>query len=140
MSQILIIVAASVFLLMGGGHGILTLKDLKNPKAFTPRDPELRKAMQQSSIGFHPTINLWDAWIGFNLTHSLGLILFGAAFLHVGVFEPLAFAQSPLLQTCAVVVSAIYLVLSLKFFFSKPVIGSAMGLVCFAIAAALAYA
>lgn len=61
MSQIFIIVAASVFLLMGGAHGILTLRDLKNPKAFTPRDPELRKAMQQSSIRLHPTINLWNA-------------------------------------------------------------------------------
>jgi hypothetical protein len=140
MSQIFIIVAASVFLLLGSLHGIFTLKDLKNPKAFTPRDPELRKAMQQSSIGLHRTINLWDAWMGFNLTHSLGLILFGAAFLHVGVFEPIAFAQSPLLQACAVVVSALYLVLSLKFFFSKPVIGSAIGLACFAIAAGLAYA
>lgn len=140
MSQILIIVAASVFMLLGAGHGVLTLKDLKNPKAFTPRDPELRKAMQQSSIGLHRTINLWDAWLGFNLTHSLGLILFGAAFLHVGVFEPIAFAQSPLLQACAVGVSAIYLVLSLKFFFSKPAIGSAIGLVCFALAAGLAHA
>lgn len=140
MSQILVIVAASVFLLLGGAHGILTLKDLKNPKAFTPRDPELRKAMQQSSIGFHRTINLWDAWMGFNLSHSLGLILFGAAYLHVGVFEPIAFARSPLLQACAVVVSAIYLILSLKFWFSKPAIGSAIGLVCFALAASLAYA
>lgn len=139
-SQLLVVVAASVFLLLGSLHGILTLRDLKNPRAFTPRDPELRKAMQQSSIGLHRTANLWDAWMGFNLTHSLGLILFGAAFVHVGVFEPTAFAQSPLLQACAVVVSAIYLIVSLKFFFSKPVIGSAIGLVCFALAAGLAYA
>lgn len=139
MSQILIIVAASVFLLFGALHGILTLRDLKNPKAFTPRDPELRKAMQHSSIALHRTINLWDAWLGFNLSHSLGLILFGAAFLHVGVFEPIAFAKSPLLQACAVLVSAIYLILSLKFWFSRPAIGAAVGLVCFAIAVALAY-
>lgn len=140
MSQLLIIVAASVFLLLGGLHGVVTLKDLKNPKAFTPRDPELRKAMQQSSIAFHRTINLWDAWMGFNLTHSLGLVLIGAAFLHVGVFEPAAFAQSPLLQACAIGVSATYLILSLKFFFAQPAICSAFAMACFAIAAGLAYA
>lgn len=78
--------------------------------------------------------------MGFNLTHSLGLILFAGAFLYIGIFEPLAFTQSPLLQFCAVGVSAIYLILSIRFFFSKPVIGSSIGLICFAIAAGLAYA
>lgn len=140
MAQMLIIAAASVFLLLGLGHGILTLMDLKDPKTFTPRDPELRKAMQQSSIRLHRTINLWDAWLGFNLTHSLGLVLFGAAYVHVGVFEPTAFARSPLLQACAVGVSAIYLVLSIRFFFSRPVIGSAIALALFALATGLAYA
>ena len=140
MAQLLIIIAASPFLLMGAGHGILTLRDLKHPRAFTPRDPALRQAMQQSSIGLHPTINLWRAWLGFNLTHSLGLVLFGSAFLHVGIFEPTAFASSLLVQAVAVLVSAIYLVLSLAFFFSKPVISSTIGLVCFLVASGLAYA
>lgn len=139
MAQILVIIAASIFLLMGAGHGALTLRDLKHPKAFTPLSPALRQAMQQSSIALHPTINLWRAWLGFNLTHSLSLVLFGGALLYVGVFEPRAYASSALIQAVAVLVSAIYLVLSLKFFFSKPAIGSALGLVCFLIAAGMAY-
>ena len=139
MMQLLIVVAASIFALLGALHGILTLRDLKNPKAFTPRDPQLRLAMQQSGVRLHPAINLWKAWLGFNLSHSLGVVLFGAAFLHVGVFEPEAFAVSPLLQACAVVVAAIYLILSLKFWFSKPAIGSGMALACFAVAAVLAH-
>jgi hypothetical protein len=140
MAQLLIIVAASVFLFMGLLHGALTLRDLTHPRAFTPKDPALRQAMQQSSIGLHPSINLWKAWLGFNLTHSLGLVLFGAAFLHVGIFEPEAFASSPLLQAVAVLVSAIYQVLSVMFFFSKPAINSAVGLACFLVAAGLGYA
>lgn len=140
MIQLLIVIAASIFLLMGAGHGALTLRDLKHPRAFTPRDPVLLHAMQQSSIALHPTINLWRAWLGFNLTHSLGLVLFGGAFLHIGVFEPNAFASSLLIQAVAVLVSAIYLVLSLKFFFSKPAIGSTIGLVCFLAAAGSAHA
>ncbi|MDB5985609.1 MAG: hypothetical protein JWR16_662 [Nevskia sp.] len=138
MMQLLIVTAASIFVLLGALHGILTLRDLKNPKAFTPRDPQLRLAMQQSGVRLHPSINLWKAWLGFNLSHSLGVFLFGAAFLHVGVFEPDAFAASPLLQMCAVAVSAIYLILSLKFWFSKPAIGSGIALACFAAAAVLA--
>jgi hypothetical protein len=138
MAQVLIVIGGSIFLLLGLGHGALTLRDLRDPRAFTPRDPELRRAMQQSSIAFHRTINLWKAWMGFNLSHSLGLVLFGGAFLYVGVFEPDAFAASPLLQGCAVAVSAIYLVLSLLFWFSKPAIGSALALACFVLAVLLA--
>ena len=139
MSQLMIILAASIFLTLGSIHALLTLKDLKAPRAFTPRDPELLRAMQHSGIALHPSINLWDAYMGFNLTHSLGLMLFGAAYVYVGIFEPIAFAHSILLQGCAIGVSAIYLVLSIRFFFSKPAIGSAVATACFLLAAALAY-
>lgn len=125
---------------MGILHGAFTLRDLKNPRFFTPPDAALRQAMQESSVRFHPNINLWKAWLGFNLTHSLGLIFFGGAFLHVGIFEPKIFAALPLAQAVAVLVSAIYSVISLKFFFSKPAIYSAAGLICFLTAAGLAYA
>ncbi len=140
MVQLLVAIAGSIFLLLGVGHGLLTLRDLKDPRAFTPRDPELRKAMQQSSIAFHRTINLWKAWMGFNLSHSLGLVLFGAGFLYVGLVAPAAFVESALLQGCAVGVSAIYLALSLLFWFSKPAIGSGIALGCFVLAVLLAYA
>ena len=36
--------------------------------------------MQQSAIALNPSINLWRAWMGFNLTHSLGAVMFGGAF------------------------------------------------------------
>ncbi|HEX8452247.1 MAG TPA: hypothetical protein VF647_09140 [Longimicrobium sp.] len=140
MAQALVISGGSIFLLLGVLHGILTLRDLRNPRTFTPRDPELRRAMQRSSIAIHPATNLWKAWMGFNFSHSLGLMLFGGAFLYVGVFVPAAFAESPLLQGCAVGVSAIYLVLSLLFWFSKPAVGSGLALACFILAAIQAYA
>jgi hypothetical protein len=138
MSQALVVAGASIFLLLGVAHGVLTLRDLGKPRALTPRDPELRKAMQQSSLALDRTINLWKAWMGFNLSHSLGLMLFGAGFLYVGLREPGAFAASPLLQGCAVAVSAIYLVLSLLFWFSKPAVGTGLGLACFVLATLLA--
>jgi len=139
MTQLLIIIAALPFLLFGVGHGAITLRDLRHPRAFTPPDAMLRQAMQQSSIRFRPDINLWRAWLGFNLTHSLGLIVFGSAFLHVGVFQTDTFSSSLLVQMFAVVVSAAYLVVSIKYFFIHPVIGSAIGFVCFLAATGLAH-
>jgi len=140
MVRALVVAGGSIFLLLGALHGFLTLRDLKDPRTFTPRDPELRRAMRQSSIAIHPAANLWKAWMGFNLSHSLGLVLFGGAYLYAGVFVPGAFAASPLLQGCAVGVSAIYLALSLLFWFSKPAIGTGLALACFVVAAILAYA
>ena len=69
----------------------------------------------------------------------MGLIVFGAAYLHVGIFEPATFASSLIVQIFAVVVSASYLVVSIKYFFVHPVIGSSVGLVCFLAAAGLAH-
>jgi len=89
--QLLLIVGSSIFVLLGAAHGVLTLQDFGNPRNFTPRDAKIRTATQQSTIAFHPKINLWRAWLGFNLSHSLGLIMFGGAFLYVGIFHSLLF-------------------------------------------------
>lgn len=140
MVQVLIVIAAIPFLLFGIGHGALTLRDLKSPRAFTPHDSALREAMQKASLRFHPDLNLWRAWLGFNLTHSLGLIVFGGAFLHMGIFAPGNFASSLLVQAAAVGVAAAYVAVSFKFFFSRPLIGSSIGLACFIAAAGLAQA
>ncbi|MBA3694436.1 MAG: hypothetical protein H0W77_13540 [Acidobacteria bacterium] len=92
MVQLLLIVGSSIFVLFGAAHGVFILQDLSNPRNFTPRDATLRTAMQQSTIAFHPKINLWNAWLGFNLSHSLGLVMFGGAFLYVGIFHSLLFS------------------------------------------------
>lgn len=140
MAQILVIIASLIFVLLGGFHGFLTLKDLINPTAFTPTDPALREAMQQSRIALHPGVNLWKAWIGFNVTHSLSLIFFGAPFLYFGIVKPNIFMSSVILQAIAVLVSAIYVILCIKFFFLTPAIASVIGLICFIVAVGLANA
>jgi hypothetical protein len=52
MTQLLVVIAALPFLLFGLGHGLLTLRDLRNPRAFTPPDAALRDAMMQSRLRF----------------------------------------------------------------------------------------
>jgi hypothetical protein len=137
---LLIVVSGSIFLLFGALHGALTLRDLRHPQAFTPPDAALRLAMQQSTIRLDPSINLWRAWLGFNLTHSLGLVMFGGALLHVGLSAPAAFATSVALQAVAIGIAAIYLVVSWNYFFVRPTIGSAVGLGCLVLAGLLAWA
>jgi hypothetical protein len=134
---ILEIIGASIFLLLGIFHGILTLQDLSNPCTFVPPDKALLLAMQDSSINIHPQTNLWKAWLGFNLSHSLGLVMFGGTFLAIGLFDFEVFTDNYWLQSCALLIATAYLIMSLRFWFYKPAIGSGIALACFVLAAGL---
>lgn len=139
MFQLFVIAGAGIFSLLGLIHAIYTFQDLSRPRHFTPRDAGLRAAMQQAAVALHPKINLWKAWLGFHFSHSLGLLMFGGAFLYVGIFHPEFFSQSLFVQGCSILVSAIYLALSLKFWFSKPAIYTGISMGCFILATVLSY-
>lgn len=139
MVQILIVFGSSIFLLLGVVHTVLTFQDLSKPRNFTPRDANLRAAMEQSAVALHPKLNLWKAWLGFHFSHSLGLAMFGGVFLYIGIFYPVLFSQSPLLQGCSILISAAYVVLSVKFWFSKPAIYTGVSVSCFILASLLSY-
>ncbi|WP_310485468.1 LIC_13387 family protein [Chamaesiphon sp. VAR_48_metabat_403] len=136
-ARYLVIVGAAIFLILGILHGILTLQDLSEPRTFTPPDKVLRQAMQESSIAIHPHTNLWQAWLGFNLSHSLGLVMFGGTFLAIGLFYFQVLDRSYWLQCCAIFIATTYLVMSLKFWFYKPAIASSIALTCFVLASGL---
>jgi hypothetical protein len=135
--QLLVIVGSGIFILLGVIHTVLTLQDLGNPRNFAPRDGELLAAMQQSAVGLDPQINLWQAWLGFHFSHSLGLLMFGGAFLYVGIFHSSVFSRFVLLQVVSVLIPAIYVFLSLKFWFVNPAVFAGIALTCFILAAAL---
>ncbi len=119
MAQALLIVGARIFLLLGIVHAILTLRDLSNPRTFTPTDASVRTAMQSSQLAIHPNTNLWKAWLGFNLSHSLGILLFGGELFCIGLFQFTLFAHNLLIQSVVILVSAAYFVMSLCFWFSR---------------------
>ena len=131
MNQIFLAIGSGLFLVLGLFHGIMALRDVFKPRTFTPVDDSVRKAMTNVPIALHPKTDLWKAWLGFNLSHSLGLIVFGSSTLFIALFSLQLFTQSILLQVVIILVSTIYLILSLKFWFSKPAIASSIAIVCF---------
>jgi hypothetical protein len=129
MAQIFLAISGAIFLALGTSHGVLTLRDVAHPRAFTPADDAVRIAMQGTRLRFNPRANFWQAWLGFNLSHSLGAVVVGGGLLALAYHFPV-FAASPLLQGAAVVVVAAYLVLSLRFWFWGPALGSGLSLFC----------
>lgn len=130
MGQILLASAAGIFLMMGTLHCMWTLRDLVHPRYFTPTDETVRIAMQGARLTFNPRANVWQAWLGFNLSHSLGLVVFGGVLLAFALRDFTVFAASGLAQAGAVVVAGTYFVLAIRFWFWGPALGSGIAVLC----------
>jgi hypothetical protein len=130
---ILLLLGGGVFGLLGALHAIYTLLDLRNPRRLVPADPSLAQAMANSALRLSGgRTDMWRAWIGFNFSHSLGVLLVaglalwaGSRFntLPVGVIIPVL-----------TLIGCLYLVLALLYWFRIPAIGVAVGTSCFAAA------
>jgi hypothetical protein len=130
MSQLLLVLAGLILAALGTLHGVLTLRDVVDkPRAFTPTDDEVRLAMQGTRLRFNRRANLWDAWVGFNLSHSLGVLLSGICLLLLA-WHHQAFVASPTLQRAAMIVPALYVAIAVRFWFYGPAIGAGLALLC----------
>jgi hypothetical protein len=135
MRQNLFVVGAALFGLLGVAHGVLTLRDLQNARSFTPTDENLRRAMAAAPLRFAPQTTIWKAWLGFNLSHSLGLLVFGTVFGAMAFRDFGMVADNLFLRFGAVLVGFIYLVLALRFWFWAPAVLAAVGTLCFVVSA-----
>jgi hypothetical protein len=135
LSQIFFLVGAALFGLLGVAHGVLTLRDLLEPRSFTPTDERLRRAMAEAPLRLAPQTTVWNAWLGFNLSHSLGLVIVGALLGGLGFHDFDVVAESLWLRFSAVAIGIIYVVLALRFWFWVPAVLAAAGTLCFVVSA-----
>ena len=126
MTQYLLVSGGAIFLLLGVLHAVYTLADLVTPRRIVPANPALIGQMRDSTVRLsRGGSTMWDAWIGFNLSHSLGAILFALGCIVTGVYlAQLALPKAVLL--IPVVISALYLAMSLRYWFRIPTTGIAI--------------
>jgi hypothetical protein len=65
--------SASIIFTLGTAHLAYTFWGTN----LTPRDPALQITMSQVSPVITKQTTIWRCWVGFNASHSMGLILFG---------------------------------------------------------------
>jgi hypothetical protein len=132
MSGILLILGGAVFGVLGALHAIYTLLDLRNPQRLVPVDPAVARAMANSAVRLsRGGTDMWRAWIGFNFSHSLGVLLVGALGIGAGSrIKTLPVGVMPALT----LIGCVYLLLCLLYWFRIPAIGVAIGTSCFAVA------
>jgi len=135
MAHALFLSGSAIFVVLGLVHGLLALRDLASPRWFTPTDPAVRDAMAKAPLALAPQTTVWQAWLGFNLSHSLGLVVFGAVFGAVALRDFAWLHANPILRVTPVAVSLIYAILAVRFWFWVPALASALGCACLLAAA-----
>ena len=131
LAQSLIVAGAMLFALLGVVHLIYTFFSNK----FDARDASTTVAMKGTSPVLTRRTSMWKAWIGFNASHSLGILLFAAVYLVLAIGHMPLLRQSSALVWLPVVGSTTYVVLARQYWFRTPLIGAGIASACFVVAA-----
>jgi hypothetical protein len=135
-ARVLMVVSASIIFTFGVIHFVYTFC---GPK-LTPRDLALQISMSQISPVITKETTMWRCWVGFNASHSMGLILFGLVFGFLAVAHGQLLFQSPFLLVVGLAILGGFVVPCKIYFFSVPFAGTSISLACYVASIALSRA
>jgi hypothetical protein len=124
-------------ILAGGLHAALAVVDTVRPTYFAPRDDDsLQPAMERTQMRFagRSAPTMWNSWLGFNISHGLGVFVFGLLFLLIATYDFSLVQRIGAIRPLAVAFSAAYFVVAVRFWFWGPVVLTAVATTCFAVA------
>ena len=116
LAPMLVAASAAIILALGIIHLLYTFR---GPKLL-PRDPDLQTRMSEVSPVITRETTMWECWVGFNASHSLGAILFGAVYGYLALWHGTLFFQSYFLQWLGLLTLAGYVFLAKRYWFSIP--------------------
>jgi hypothetical protein len=135
-ARILMVLSASIVLTLGVVHLVYTFWG----PMLTPRDPALQISMSQSSPVITEETTMWRAWVGFNASHSMGLILFGLVFGYLALAHGRLLFRSPFLLAVGLLMLGGLVMLCKAYFFSAPLTGASISMACYVASIALSRA
>ena len=136
-ARYLFLAGAVPYLVLGTAHVFATPLRPDQRRGLTPRDPELAAAMTRSAVLLTRRTDMWRCWVGFNLSHSLGVLILGAFVVATGLSAERFARDAVVFQPLAVAAAAAYLLIGLKYWFRTPIAGCALSLSLFAASWAL---
>lgn len=123
----LMVVSAAVILSLGTLHLIYTFVGTK----LTPRDPALQARMTEVSPGITKEATMWGFWVGFNVSHSMAAILFGLIYGYLAIVHGGLLFSSPYLLVVGFLMLGGLFVVGKVYWFSAPVMGIGISLLCY---------
>lgn len=131
--QILLATGAAIFGVLGTLHLVYTFYGRK----LDPRDDAVRTAMQSTTMRITRDTSFWNAWIGFNASHSLGAMIFAAFMLTLALGYGDLVRSAPVFAWLAVANAAAWFAVAWRYWFAIPRNGIALAGLCFLAAALL---
>ena len=126
-SRFLLIAGGAIFSILGLLHVIYSILDIYKPKYLAPMNTTMISQMASTGLRLaRGRTNMWDAWLGFNISHGLGVVIFGMICIAAGVFSNTLVLPKAMLLI-PTLIGVIYLVLAVRFWFRVPAIGIAIG-------------
>jgi hypothetical protein len=133
-SRALMALSSGIVLLLGVLHFLYTLR---GPK-LTPRDPDLQRRMAEVSPVITKETSMWRCWVGFNVSHSMGLIFFGVVFGYLAIAHPHLLFQSRFLLGVGLATLIGYVILAKLYLFSVPFACLAVSLMSYVVSIVMA--
>lgn len=126
-SQVLFIIGASIFGLLGFVHLIYTFFTDK----FNARDPDVTTAMKSATPNITKETTVWHATVGFNASHSLGAILFAAIYIPLAFSHIQFIANNSWFAVLPSIIGFSYVFLAKIYWFKIPFFGFLISSLCF---------
>jgi hypothetical protein len=126
-AQVLMMIGVGVFGLLGMIHLIYTFFSNK----FEAFDPAVTEAMNTSTLNISREATVWNAWVGFNASHSLGMMIVPAIYIPLTISYFNIIQQSVWLTMLPVLIGLSYLLLAKKYWFKIPFFGILISTLCF---------
>jgi hypothetical protein len=98
MSEIFFIIGGALFGILGLVHAFYTFTDSIRPRRLVPDKPVVMQDMASTGVCLAKgDTTMWRAWVGFNLSHSLGALIFNFCCVSIGVLSKIIALPSPVL-------------------------------------------
>jgi hypothetical protein len=133
-ARLLMVLSASILLTLGTMHLAYTFWGT----SLAPRDPALQVSMSRISPVLTKETTMWRCWMGFNASHSMGLILFGLIYGYLALDHDQLLFRSPFLLLVGLVMLACLIVVCRLYFFRAPLIGVSISFVFYVVSIAIA--
>lgn len=119
---LLFLLGSAVYLLMGVIHVALVLWDVPRGHLFLPADERLRKAMKDTTLTLSRQLSLMTTYRGLNLSHGLGVTVFGVLSLYLALHD-FGNLEPAVVLGIAAAFSLANMAVALRYWFGFPALG-----------------
>ena len=134
--KLLMNASAGIISLLGLVHLVLTIWGPKH----LPRDSSLVDAMANTAPVITTQTTIWKMWLGFNASHSMGLLFFGLTYNYLALAHSEVLFQSLFLQAIGFGMLGGYVVLAKLYWFIGPLAAASLSLILYLGSIAVAWA